>query len=369
MGAAVPDPAGAGGAPAGTDGPGRLVGHLLDQAEACGRLGSPLYARLLRGLAVDLQERGATAEVLAGHEEAARDDLVALRLLGGVHHLVLTGRAPRLARQYPSVGGTPDDDLVPAFLAVVREHAEDVRPWSGSPPQTNEAGRSTALVGGLLLLLDGRDLPVRLYETGASAGLGLHGDRFRHQVAADGRWWGPDTSPVELEDAWHGAAPDPAAPLRVVERHGSDVAPVDLTAPGAPDRLLAWVWPDQTARVARLRAALEVAAAHPLPVARLGAADAVRAMTLMPGHLTVLWHSIMWQYVPAAEQAGAEDALAALGATATDDAPLVRLSLEPAAAGDGPAGAFVVAATVWPGGARRLLGHASAHGPPVTWLG
>ncbi|MFC3689713.1 DUF2332 domain-containing protein [Aquipuribacter hungaricus] len=351
------------------DGPGQLAVHLLDQAEACGRLGSPLYDRLLRGLAADLQERGVLAEVLEDHRGAARDDLVPLRLLGGVHHLVLTGRAPRLARQYPSVGGTPDDDLLPAFLAALQEHAEEVRPWFASAPQTNEVGRSTALVGGLLLLLDGRDLPVRLYETGASAGLNLHADRFRHQVAASGRWWGPDSSPVALEDAWQGAAPDPGAPLRIIERHGSDIAPLDLTVPGAPDRLLAYVWPDQTARVARLRAALAVAAAHPQPVARLGAADAVRAMTLAPGHLTVLWHSIMWQYVPAAEQAAAEDALAALGATATDDALLVRLSLEPATPEDGPAADFVVSATVWPGGARQLLGRASPHGPPVTWLG
>ncbi len=286
------------------------------------------------------------AAVLADHLDAPQDDLVGLRVLGGVHALVLAGDAPRLARQYPSTGGRPDDDLVPAFLEVLAEDREQVVAWLARPPQTNEVGRGAALVGGLLRVLGGRDLPVLLHEVGASAGLGLNADRYRYGTGADGRWWGPAASPVALADAWRGAAPDPGAPLRVVERHGSDIAPLDLARPGAAERLQAYVWPDQTARLARLRAALEVAAAHPVTVRRLGAADAVRELTLRDGHLTVLWHSIMWQYVPAEEQRAAEDALAALGSGASGEAPLVRLSLEPAAADQGPAGSFVVAATL-----------------------
>ena len=34
----------------------------------------------------------------------------ALQLMGAVHRLVLEGRAPELARFYPSAGGTPDAD-------------------------------------------------------------------------------------------------------------------------------------------------------------------------------------------------------------------------------------------------------------------
>lgn len=346
---------------------GRAGQHLRAQAEACERLGSPLYARVLRGCVDDLAAGGAVARVLAAHLDAPQDDLVGLRLLGGVHHLVLTGRAGRLARQYPSAGGRPDEDLLPAFLARVDEHAAALAPWLLQAPQTNEVGRSAGLVGGLLHLLGGRDLPVVLHETGASAGLNLHADRYRYQVGA-GDWWGPAGSPVALPDAWQGAAPDTAAPLRVVARHGSDVAPVDLDAPGAADRLLAYVWPDQTARLDRLRAALQVSAEHPVTVDRLGAAQAVGRMSLRAGHLTVLWHSVMWQYVPAEEQQLAERLLAALGAAATEDSPLARLSLEPAAPGEGRPGDFVVAATVWPGGDRRVLGRAAPHGPPVVWL-
>lgn len=342
--------------------------HLLAQAEACLRLGSPLYGRLLQGLAADLADGGPVADLLAGHLDGPQDDLVGLRLLGGVHHLVLTGRADRLARQYPSVGGRPDGDLVPAALSALAAHADEVGPWLDRAPQTNEVGRSSGLVGGVLLLLGGRDLPVVLHEVGASAGLNLNGDRYRHQVGPGGPWWGPAASPVLLHDAWHGAAPGTEAPLRVVERHGSDLSPVDLAVPGAPDRLLAYVWPDQTARLDRLRSALGVAARHPVPVAPLGAAEAVGRMTLREGHLTVLWHSVMWQYVPVAEQRAVEQGLADLGAGATEDAPLARLSLEPATPEEGAAGEFVVSATVWPGGRRRVLGRAEPHGPPVRWL-
>ena len=33
----------------------------------------------------------------------------ALQLMGALHRLVLEGRAPELARFYPSTGGTPED--------------------------------------------------------------------------------------------------------------------------------------------------------------------------------------------------------------------------------------------------------------------
>ncbi len=343
--------------------------HLATQADACARLGSPLYERLLRACEVDLAAGGPVADVLAGHLGDAQDDLLGLRMLGGVHHLVLTGAADRLARQYPSAGGAPDGDLGPAFLATLATHREAVLPWLSQPPQTNEVGRSTALVGGLLHVLAGRDLPVVLHEVGASAGLNLLGDRFRHQVGPDGPWWGPARSPVRIASAWLGAAPHPAATLHVVQRHGSDIAPVDLREPGATDRLLAYVWPDQPARFDRLRGALQVAAEHPVPVQRTGAAEAVRQMVLRPGHLTVLWHSVMWQYLPAEEQRAVDEALADLGATADDSTPLARLSLEPPTDQRPGSTEFVVAATVWPGDLRRVLGTASPHGPPVTWRG
>ena len=73
---------------------------------------SPLYHRLL-GVAVDdAEQQGICAEVLAQTPEGVDPvlDALPLRFLGGVHRLVLDGRAPDLARFYPSAGGHFEPD-------------------------------------------------------------------------------------------------------------------------------------------------------------------------------------------------------------------------------------------------------------------
>ncbi len=366
--------AGTGRAQGGRDRPAEppLVGHLRDQAQACAEMGSPLYADLMRACVDDLVDPlapDAVRVVLADHLHAPGPAATGIRLLGAVHHLVLTGRAPLLAAHYPSVGGTPGAGLWSAFRAALADHAAEVGAFMTGPPQTNEVGRSAALVGGLLTVLAGRDLPVRLHEIGSSAGLNLNADRYRVQAGPGGPWWGPADSPVQLADAWLGPVPDADAPLRVVERVGTDVAPVDLARPGTADRLLAYVWADQVTRVERTRAALALAAVHPVPVERLDAVSAVDRLDLRPGHLTVLWHSVMWQYLTREDQGRVVDGLARLGATATPDAPLVELSLEPERPRPGARHEFLVAARSWPGGERVVLGTSVGHGVPTRWHG
>lgn len=84
----------------------RLAIRFLQQSEDCAELDSPMYADLLAMLAEDVGAGGPTADLLVGHEDARRDSALPLRLLGGVHRLVLERRAPQLALYYPSVGGT-----------------------------------------------------------------------------------------------------------------------------------------------------------------------------------------------------------------------------------------------------------------------
>ena len=61
------------------------------QAQACGNLGSPMYAELLGLVADDIDAEGVTATVLAGHEDDPGPSALALRLAGSVHRLVLEG--------------------------------------------------------------------------------------------------------------------------------------------------------------------------------------------------------------------------------------------------------------------------------------
>jgi hypothetical protein len=344
-----------------------MARRMRQQGEACAQLGSPLYALLLEHAADDLLAGGPTADVLAGHEDDPGPSALALRLLGSVHRLVLERKAPALALHYPSVGGTVGSDGVwEAFRAVLAEQGDAVRAGLSHAPQTNEVGRSAALVGGLRVLLAERDLPVRLFEIGSSAGLNLRADHFRF-VAHDGFSYGPSDTPLTMDGAWAGDPLPDASPLRIVERHGSDVAPVDVTTTEGRLLLTSYVWPDQVARFERLRAALDVAARVPATVRTATAAEAVAELTPEPGTWTVLWHSVMWQYLDKAEQAAVEDLLEQAGRRATDDAPLAHLELEPRRPAPGEEHRFLVTLRTWPGGGTRVLGEAAPHGLPVRW--
>lgn len=349
---------------------------LRQQGEACAALGSPMYADLLARLADDWADGGPTAAVLAGHEDDPAASALALRLLGSVHRLVLERRAGALGVLYPSVGGTWDAESgSAAVLDLLAEQPEVVREWLDRPPQTNEVGRAAVLVGGLLHLDDALRRPVRLVELGASAGLNLLADRFAVGGAAglvqdpgvDGRPAG-----VRLEGAWSGRSPAAWPGLAFVERLGCDLRPVDPRTTEGRLLLTAYVWPDQRDRLERLRAALAVAAeAPPVEVRPIGAADLLETLELRAGATTVVWHSVVLQYLPRAERSRLEDRVVALGRSATPEAPLAHLALEPPERGAGtPVGLPVVLRT-WSGtpgdGEPQVLGRAAPHGLPVHW--
>ena len=88
-------------------------------------------------------------------------------------------------------------------------------------------------------------------------------------------------------------------------------------------------------------------------------------ITLADGSWTVLWHSIVRQYLDEQQRAAVADGIAALGAAATPSARFGYLALEPhRASADGEC---QVTLTTWPDGEQRILGTAPPHGLPVTW--
>jgi hypothetical protein len=288
-----------------------------------------------------------------------------------VHRLVLERRAGELATYYPSVGGTwePDGGWA-AFRALVEAQPDAVAEWLDRAPQTNEIGRATALYGGLLQLPS--ELPVRLFEIGSSAGLNLRADRFAY-VDDAGTVFGEPESPVRLDQAWQGRAL-PMREVRVVERLGCDVRPVDPTSAEGRTLLTAYVWPDQRARLERLRGALALADRVPVEVRRQTAASFVTGLELADGCTTVLWHSVMWQYLSAEEQHAVSVRIAELGASADERRPFVHLRAEPERRSPGGAPEFLVRMRVWPdsGGSRqageaRMLGRTVGHGMPTVW--
>jgi hypothetical protein len=338
-----------------------IEGWLRFQALGCGHVGSPLYEGLLSRAADDFADRGPTWRLLDGHESDPGGSVLALRMMGAVHRLALEGRAPELAARYES-----DDGDLGRTWEVFRSTLEDELPalkeMIERPVQTNEVGRCAALLPGFLGFAESSGLPLRLLEVGTSAGLNLGWDSYRYE--AEGFAWGPADSPLRIGFDLSGGT-IPAAAARVAERAGCDPAPVDPRSEEGRLTLLSFVWADQRDRMERLRAALELAAERTVEIETARAVAWVERRLAEPaeGLATVLFHSLVMQYLAEGEHLEFEAAVAAAGRRAADSAPLAWLRMEP----DGERAAIRI--TTWPGGEERLLARAGYHGNPVELRG
>ncbi len=362
-----------------TDLPMTIRDHFQKQARTCDRMGSPFTAGLLAYLAEALDRATAVGAAVLDWPGDPKADALALRLAGGLHALVLSGRDPALAAVYPG-GGDGDNSGPEAFdeavAGALERHADFLLDFLKSPPQTNEVGRSAILLGGFLTVAAETGRPLALLETGASGGLNLHWDAWRYRLApadspADGTAgdWGAPDAPLTLEPDWQGPLP-PLGPATVVARAGCDQNPIDPGDEQARLRLRAYVWADQTARLARLDAALAHAAASPVRVEKADAGPWLdAALAARPdGAATVVYHSIFWQYVAADTQQRLRAAIEAEGAVATAEKPLAWLRMEPAP--EAPRHAelrLTLWPAPWPDGSERRLAAVDYHGNWVAW--
>jgi hypothetical protein len=338
------------------------------QAIGCHALGSPFYGTLCELMAADARVGGPVFDVLGPHAAETFERVYQLRLMGGIHRIVLEGRAPELARHYPSVGGDGDIHAAwPTIRDLIAAQPPEVRDALTHPVQTNEVFRSTALLGGFLLVARDTGLPLRVLELGSSAGLNLRFDHYRYEQA--GAAFGPAGSPVRFVDPWSGAMPPLDVPLEVVERRGCDRDPIDPATDDGRLTLLSYVWPGQDARFATLRAALDVARTVDAPIDRADLVDWLDVQLAEPraGCATVVFHSIVWQYLTDDVRTAARARIESAGSRATADAPLAWLRLEPS--GTGRIGKPELWLTQWPGGDERLLATASFQVGPVDWRG
>jgi len=320
---------------------------------------SHLYGHAMRGMADDWEAGGPVRVVCAGYEQAQSGSALPLRLLAGVFRLVLTDQAPDLVPFYPCLGGRADPaEAWPVLRSVIARYPTELRAALEVPPQTNEVGRSVALLAGLFDVVAASGvLQIRLLELGASAGLNLHLDRFGFR----GPDWafGDHRSPVTFDNPIAGAVH--VVPFTIADRRGCDLHPVDPTSPEGRLLLTSFVWPFHVARHQRLAGALQVASRHPVSVDQAGAAAwlADQHTESADGALPVVWHSISQLYWSNAEIADVEAILANYGARH----PLARVTME-FAGGIKPE----VRTTLWRPGEeprRRLLGTADDHGPPI----
>ena len=162
-----------------------------------------------------------------------------LRLLAGLHYLVLGGEASW-------------DDALDTRADWLRRFA------ATQPVQTNEVQRAWALLPGLLSVGAPR---VDLLELGTAGGLLLGLDRYAYRYRAG--VWGDGPLVLGGDDRGGPPASVLSRPLEVVRRRGIDRRPVDVTTDEGARLLQAFVWPGESDRAERLQAAIELARGRP----------------------------------------------------------------------------------------------------------
>jgi hypothetical protein len=333
------------------------------QAEACSELGSPFTARLLR-LCGDRLRAGTplTDRLFAwpGDISGAGASLP-LRLAGGLHALVRSGKSVDLSAAYPPNDVT-DATLWPAVEAAMDAHHNFLNRWIDSPPQTNELRRSAVLIAAAHWLTDHFQMPLVLSELGASAGLNLLWDQYDLEI--NGARWGQNRAHLTLRPDWRGPTP-PQAQVQIKERRGIDLNPLNPQDESDQLRLLSYLWADQDERINNTRKALQL---PPAPVDQGDAVDWLeqRLSAPRPGHIHLIYHTIAWQYFPRERQQRGEEIIARAVENATPDAPVVRLSVE--ADGDvrGTGGAAITA-QISPDPHPVPLGRTDFHGRWTDW--
>jgi len=335
------------------------------QARACEGMGAPGTARVIAAELAVLESDTRCGERLRGWPGLALEDAVPLRLAGGLHNLHLTGKDPRLAPVYAGAV-TAQAEVDAIVLAVVRDHDAALLDWFESAPQTNEAGRAACVMAALLWLAQRIAPRFELNEIGASAGINTMLGRFGFDLG--GVLAGTPGSAIRLAPEWRGPSP-PEVPVTIVSAQGSDIAPIDLTDPAQAERLKSYAWPELPARLARIDATVTMARRDPPPLERAEAADWVERRLAAPqasGVTRVLFHTIMWQYLPAESRDRIERAMEQAGQGATVDRPLAWVAFETSR----QSFRHEIRARFWPGGESwTLLGSAQAHGAWIEWFG
>jgi hypothetical protein len=308
-----------------------VAARYLRFAETEARERSPLYAAISRGVASD---REVLAFLLAFPKEKQQPNL----LLAAVRHLF----------------GTPADWS--DFRDTLLENRDAVAALMRSrSTQTNEPARCATL---LPLLLP---QPLALIEVGASAGLCLLMDRYGYD-------YGRATLPGEptLRCAVNDATPVPVSLPQIVWRAGLDLNPVDLADAGEVAWLETLIWPEQTERLANLRAAIKTAAASPPRIVRgdLLGDGLARLCGEAPKDATlVIFHTAVLAYVAdLREREGFGARAMQCGTWISNEMPGVFPDIAKRASARGPAGHFLMALNGTP------VAWTDPHGASLEWI-
>ena len=349
--------------------------HLMDtsnlaeaiawQADHAEQSGAPCTARVIRALLPMMAGDTATGRRIANWQGAALADAMPLRIAGGFHYLALSGAEPRLNDVY--AGLITDQGAIDALICDVAQRNDTaLLPWLDGPPQTNEAGRSAAVMAALLWLSGKLGPNFELIELGASAGANTMLDRYSFDLG--GTRAGAVNSLVTIKPDWRGDAP-PANPVSIHSIRGCDLQTIDLADDADAMRLKSYVWPDAGERLHRMEGVITLAKERAPHLTECDAADFVERQLAIPqaeGVTRVLFHTVMWQYMPAATQQRITAAMEDAAHHVSQDAALAWIMLEP----NPETFRMECRVRYWPDGAcDALLAETHPHGAWVEWNG
>ncbi len=272
---------------------------------------APLYTRLSEGLAAEPDLAGLLLHAPTQQRQPVLFFACVHALLLGADRTAPVDDA--LAAHYPNLTPVPaSGDPTPALRSFCEHHVDElVALLATRSTQTNEIGRCAILLPVLGLLA--REVgPLAHLDVGTSAGLNLLFDHYRYTYEPGGSVGGPST--VDLVCGTRGRVPVPPAMPVVAERSGLDRVPVDVHDPDRRRWLEACVWPDQTDRFERLRAALAIAATADVEVRAGDAVADTAPMAAAMGAHPVITNTWVLNYLSSAQRRAYLEALDGLGA-------------------------------------------------------
>jgi hypothetical protein len=250
--------------------------------------------------------------------------------------------------------------------AAIAEHREWLRTFVREHGvQTNEVQRSWMLLPCFLEIARRTGVEtVDVVELGSSAGLNLVWDRYRYRYEAGE--WGPADSPLELTGEERQPVPADLLRMRVRvrNRRGLDISPIDVTSPEGAMLLKSFIWADQTARLERLDHAIEALRTDPPVLERGEIAERLPEVLAerQPGALTIVYATAVLSYLGERQ----DEVLTTLEHAGREFPVAFLWTGQPTKDEHGYWGLWV---RLWPEDESVLLAHAGFHGQWLEWLG
>ena len=382
-----------------------LARHIEDsflrQAKLCHQLEASWTANLLRLLVTHKDCRAVSLRIMRDWRGDAFDGALPLRLIGGLRYMALEHKNTPLARFFfdaTKKDSTKNMHAIQSAFTVchaMRQQEDFLRSFIKTPVQTNEVNRAAGLLGGFLTAIHHTNLPLRLREIGASAGLNLLWDKFLYDLSPY-QWHAQPSTPaaktqhgapqkmVRVATRWQGPPAPFATKVKILDRKGCDISPLDITNTGDARRLMAYVWQDQKERQQRLKSAIDLAKAQQTPVLVekvTHTASWILQQYMEPfsrensnasgqgapleKYLTVFYHSIVWPYFDKKTRHQVKAALRHIARKATVARPVAWLRLDTPRFQDLPK----LQLTLWPGNKKMTLAHVHPHATHVRWTG